>query len=443
MRKTLCIALIASCIVMASGCGTKGSTEEENVETAEQEALEAVTDASEETQDSASVEEEELESKESENTETGDTDDTEDTASVYSDILDMFYYKILTGWDCTEDVSYMFYWDYSSVKSLSDAGYALTDLDGNGVPELLVSPVEDAGSGMIYDLYAFADGEIVHTATSGERFCYYLCEDNSIYYWGSSGASNNTQVNYALDADTGLLYPKEVVIYDENEDKENPWFYGTEECDDGEGGFQFEQMSHITEEEAQDICGNYKVGAIELTLFDEYSPRGDMPAEIMLKKAFREVVGEEKMVYFTPEDFDGDGKTEAFGMTGTDDGYNLNDARLYYIDADGAASCIDEFPVLYEYGGAAPGIYADRIMDTGSAKFVCIGGWIGQETWLYGVKDGKAYQPEVSGQHANFLETEDGHYTAHPNEGGEGEGIYTIWYDYDPATGEFVTIKSE
>ena len=63
MRRKLCIALMAATIVMASGCGTQGSTGEENVETAEQEVLEAVTDASEETQDSATVEEEELESK--------------------------------------------------------------------------------------------------------------------------------------------------------------------------------------------------------------------------------------------------------------------------------------------------------------------------------------------------------------------------------------------
>lgn len=438
MRKTLCIALIASCIVMASGCGTKGGTEEKAVEASVQETVEAVPDTPDEVQEPVSAEEEE---QENENTETGDTDDTEDTASVYSDILDMFYYKILTGWDCTEDVSYMFYWDYSSVKSLSDAGYALTDLDGNGVPELLVSPVEDAREGMIYDLYAYADGKVVHTATGGERFCYYLCEDNSIYYWGSSGASNNTQVNYALDTNTGLLCPKEVVIYDENEDKGNSWFYGTEECYDKESGFQFEKMSHITEEEAQDICGNYKVGAIELTLFDEYSPRGDMPADLTLKKAFREAVGEERELFFTADDFDGDGRMEAFGAVGVDDGIDLNDVSLYYIDADENASCIDTFPKIYAYGGMEAGMHWDPVMEAGSTGFICLGGADGQETWLYGVRDGKAYQPEVSGQYADFRKTEDGEYIAQPHEG--GEGYYIIYYDYDPATGEFVPIKSE
>ncbi len=441
MRRKLCIALMAATIVMTSGCGTQSSPEEENVETAEQEVLEAATDASEETQDSASVEAEELESKESENAETDDTGGTEDMTSIYSEILDMFYYRIMTGWDGTEDVSYMFCWDYSSVKSLSDAGYALTDLDGNGVPELLVSPVEDAGNGMIFDLYACVDGEIVHTATSGERFCYYLCEDNSIYYWDSSGASNKTQVNYGLDADTGLLYPKEVVIYDENENKENPWFYGTEECYDKESGFQFDKMSGITEEEAEDICSNYKVSAIKLTLFDEYVPQEDMHPEIMLKKSFHEAAGEERELFFTADDFDGDGRMEAFGAVGTDDGYDLNDVSLYYIDADGTVSCIDTFPIIYAYGGIEAGTHWNPVMDTGSARFICLGGADGQETWLYGVKDGKAYQPEVSGQHADFRKTEDGKYDAQPHEG--GEGYYIIYYDFDPVTGEFVPIKSE
>ena len=441
MRKTLCITLIASCIVMASGCGTKGGTEEKAVEALVQEPVEAVPDIPDEVQEPASAEGEETEGEEKEDTETGDTGGTEDAASAYSDILDMFYYKILTGWDCTEDVSYMFYWDYSSVKSLSDAGYALTDLDGNGVPELLVSPVEDAGNGMIYDLYAFVDGKIVHTASSGERFCYYLCEDNSIYYWDSSGASNKTQVNYGLDADTGLLYPKEVVIYDENEDKESPWFYGTEECYDKESGFQFDKMSGITEGEAADICSDYKVSAIKLTLFDEYAPQEDIPADVMLKSAFHEAAGEERELFFTMDDFDGDGRMEAFGAVGTDNGYDLNDVSLYYIDADGTISCIDTFPIIYAYGGIEAGTHWNPVMDTGSTRFICLGGADGQETWLYGVKDGKAYQPEVSGQHADFRKTEDGKYVAQPHEG--GEGYYIIYYDFDPVTGEFVPIKSE
>jgi len=52
------------------------------------------------------------------------------------------------------------------------------------------------------------------------------------------------------------------------------------------------------------------------------------------------------------------------------------------------------------------------------------------------VRNGEAYQPEVSGKHADFRKTEDGQFIAQPHEG--GEGYYAIRYTYDAGTGEFV-----
>ena len=124
-------------------------------------------------------------------------------------------------------------------------------------------------------------------------------------------------------------------------------------------------------------------------------------------------------------------------MTGTDDGIDLSDVTIYYVGSDGAVSDIDTFPVIYAYGGISPGIAMNLTMDAGNAKFLKIGGADGQETWLYGVRNGVAYQPEVSGKHADFRNTEDGQFIAQPHEG--GEGYYAIRYNYDSATGEFVT----
>lgn len=422
MKRNLYKAIaVAACIFMMSGCGA-GKNADDKIP----EPLPNIADAQGETQEVSPAEK----------TQDMKVDSADDAASAYAGILDMFYYKILGGWDQTEDVSYMFYLDYTSPKTLSDAGYALTDLDGNGVPELLVSTVDAAGEGMIYDLYAIAGNEVVHAATSGERYCYYLCEDDTVYYWGSSGASISTQINYGIDPDTGLLSPKEVVAFDENINRDAPWFYGTGECYSRENGPDFEHMSGITEEEAQEICDKYQVKAIELTLFDEYTPQEDMPDEIALKQAFRTASGSETELYFVCDDFDGDGTSEAFAITGTDNGYDLEDAKIYYINPEGTVSEIDAFSHIYGYGGIYPGMNMNLLMDAGNAKFLRIGGADGQETWLYGVKDGMAYQPEVSGQHADFGKTEDGQFIAQPHEG--GEGYYIIHYDYDAATGEFI-----
>lgn len=429
MKRNCMFFAAAACIFMVSGCGA-GSGAVEKADDSVSEASADAPDVSEGTRENSTLE------NETESMETDGADDTDTAVNAYGEILDMFYYKILGGWDCTEDVSYMFYWGYTSVETLSDAGYALVDLDGNGVPELLVSTVEDAGSGMIFDLYAFADGEVVHAATSGERYCYYLCADNTVYYWGSSGASNSTEINYGINPDTGLLFPKEVMAYDEYENKNSPWFHGMGECYSETDGLDFDKMSVITEEEAEDIRSGWQATAIELILFDEYSPQEDMPDEIILKQAFRSAAGSETELYFVCDDFDGNGSMESFGITGMDDGYGLEDVKIYYIDSEGSVSCIDTFPYIYGYGGIYPGMNMNWVMDAGNAKFLTVGGADGQETWLYGVRNGDAYQPEVSGQHADFRKTEDGRYIAQPHEG--GEGYYIIPYDYDSATGEFV-----
>lgn len=432
-RKMHMFLAAATFAAVFSGCGEISGGDGKKTDDSLTETAEAVPQIMEETQEAPASNAEETES-----TATEEADST-DPADAYREILDMFYYKISGGWDSTEDVSYLFYFDYTMPATPADAGYTMMDLDGNGVPELLISTVEAAKEGMIYDLYAIADGSVVHAATGGERYCYYLCEDNTIYHWGSSGASNSREISYTIDPDTGLLSAKETVVFDESENKSSPWFYGTGECYSRENGADFIRMTNITEEEAKETVDGYKkIIPIELMTFDKYLPQEPVPDEIRLRQAFRTAAGSEPELYFVCDDFDGNGSMEAFGMTGTDDGIDLSDVTIYYVGPGGAVSDIDTFPVIYAYGGISPGMTMDLTMDAGNAKFLKIGGADGQETWLYGVRNGEAYQPEVSGKYADFRKTEDGQFIAQPHEG--GEGYYAIRYNYDSATGEFVPV---
>ena len=312
MKKYLIMSLaVAACSVMVSGCAEGGSAGEDtdgSIQEAPASAHVIPEGTAEPVIQESIVQEPFSETEDIGNSDADSADVTDSADTAYNGILDMFYYKIMGGWDHTEDVSYMFYWDYTSVKDLSDAGYALTDLDGNGVPELLVSTMEAAEKGLIYDLYTFADGVAVHAATSGERYCYYLCADNTVYYWASSGASNSTQIHYSIDPDTGSLHPDEIVAFDQMQDRDNPWFHSTQEDHyDRAEGLDFDRMSHITEAEAQDICAGYQAVAIELTPFDQYTPQEGMPDEIRLKQAFRSAAGSENELYFVCDDFDGNG----------------------------------------------------------------------------------------------------------------------------------------
>lgn len=432
-------AILIVAVVMGTGCGSAGKEKE----ISEEPVTEAVTDddITEVLENSSISEEENLQEEGGENEEGTEEEDLEADASenpldIYSSILDRFYYQITGGWDENEDISYLFSWSYTYINALSDAGYMLTDLNGDEMPELLISSVKDGEDGLIYDLYTCVNGEIIHTASSGERYRYNYCEDGTIYYEGSSGASNSTFASYTINTEDGLLKLKEVVRYDSDEDKANPWFYGTEECYDGKNGFDYSLMSCISEEEAQDIIGSYRVSDLELTLFDSYVPKGDIPTDMLLKTAYQSAIGSETNLLFECDDYDEDGIKEAFGITGTDDGVDIHDLKLYYVDQKGEVSCIADLDILFGFGGMPPA----GIMDTGSAKFLVFGGACGQETWLYGIRDGEVYQPEVSGKHSDFLYM-DGKYIAMPHEG--GEGFYQIVYDFDPATGEFVEQKSE
>ena len=117
----------------------------------------------------------------------------EDAAAAYEPVLsalraaaaetepDPFAYE--------DSFSYLFFMPY--VQAVP--GALLTDLNGDGVPELLLGNASpDAGQyGPVYfyDLYALVDGVPKHVVSSGERYRYYLRSDGLIAYEGSSGAA--------------------------------------------------------------------------------------------------------------------------------------------------------------------------------------------------------------------------------------------------------------
>lgn len=69
-----------------------------------------------------------------------------------------------------------------------DYGYALMDLNDDGVNELLITDGD-----IIYDLYILMeDREAGHVFSAGERLRYFLCDDNVIGYRGSGGAAYTT-----------------------------------------------------------------------------------------------------------------------------------------------------------------------------------------------------------------------------------------------------------
>lgn len=150
------------------------------------------------------------------------------TTNPYRDVLNMYYEQIRTGWPARNqlDVCYLFYQEHST-DGLSEIGYALMDLDGDGTSELLISPIASAArDGMIYDLYSVVNGKAVHLASSGERDWYYLAAGNTVNNKGSGGASFSVNTNYKVVASQETLGLNQVIVFDSDADTENA-FYGT------------------------------------------------------------------------------------------------------------------------------------------------------------------------------------------------------------------------
>ena len=138
-----------------------------------------------------------------------------DYLALYQPVLDM-YSRYLRE----EPEGYALYKDapdyaepvYPSILiRTSDAlGYTLEDLDGDGIPELLIGAMPDLGnepyfSGIIYDLFTLADDQPQRVTVSWERSRNYLTRDGHILLEGSNGAAYSVLSLYSLNGSTLTL----------------------------------------------------------------------------------------------------------------------------------------------------------------------------------------------------------------------------------------------
>ena len=129
------------------------------------------------------------------------------------------------------ELSYM----YRRNSTLSEIGFALVDLDGNGQEELLIS---DINSPFVYDLYTISNGQATHIFASHERNAFYLYENGYVEnQWSGSAVTsghdfykfNGGQLSFieriTLDADHALDVG---VIADFSEANEENCFFRSE-----------------------------------------------------------------------------------------------------------------------------------------------------------------------------------------------------------------------
>ena len=114
-----------------------------------------------------------------------------DYVNAYRSVIDGYRAAYANGRQ--DDIGYLFDNHLSEMAAYSaGVGYALKDLDKNGVPELLIagiSPVYPEYDKAIYDVYTLDGGVPTQVAVSMARKRYALRTDGSLFWEGAGGAS--------------------------------------------------------------------------------------------------------------------------------------------------------------------------------------------------------------------------------------------------------------
>ncbi len=196
MKKQLYPILLCIAVLCLTGCSTapEADSKQESetsavIENTEASTLESLPDSSSPETDNAP--------------ETEAATNVQNTVSpeeIYQDILDKFYIGVSGGWQpepetgygiqgiTADSISYLWV-QYSDTYTPSNVGYQFTDLNADGISELIIAPVEEFDDEhMFYELYTYYNQKVIHLVSSGERDRFGIDKDGLIAEFASGSA---------------------------------------------------------------------------------------------------------------------------------------------------------------------------------------------------------------------------------------------------------------
>ena len=140
-------------------------------------------------------------------------------------------------------------------------GWLLRDLDGDGIPELLLGADWGDGHSVIFNIYRLDGAKAVRVVDGWNRNRWYLCTDGSLANEGSSSAFESSYSYYRYTS--GELQHLETLLYLDDGSGGSPWRYSvTTDQYVSSGDFH-----SVTEAEATAVMDKYTHETLAFTPF--------------------------------------------------------------------------------------------------------------------------------------------------------------------------------
>jgi hypothetical protein len=191
----------------------------------------------------------------------------------FAQVIEKYIRAHEEGWSVEEYMQSDICYVLGMQDSIWQYGYALMDLNGDGIDELIITD----GS-LIYDLYILMeDGGAGHIISAGERARYYLCEGNIIGYRGSGGAANTVMEFFRVLPSDDFQYELKLEFDD------GTWYTYKEYGKETPGG-----VDVVSEEQAQDLINGYGPAEIVYQSF----LRPEQGKELIYPRTYKQLLQE-------------------------------------------------------------------------------------------------------------------------------------------------------